>query len=196
MEAPRVADLPAVEITHRTDPEGFLAYERDSETLARPWVVPGTPDLEHRIGGLEKEDLTGNVSYDPANHQRMVDLRAEKIRRIANFIPEVEVDGDAEGGDLLVVGWGSTYGAIRTAVERVRHRGGRVSALHLRYLNPFPRNLGSVLSRFDKVLVPEMNKGQLLLLRGIYLVDAVGLNKVEGLPFKIKEIEQKIEEML
>jgi 2-oxoglutarate ferredoxin oxidoreductase subunit alpha len=192
---PAVGDLPPIPIHFRTDPEGFQPYARDPETLARPWAIPGTPGLEHRIGGLEKEDITGNVSYDPKNHHRMVNLRAEKVARIASDIPEAEVFGDPEG-ELLVAGWGSTFGCIQSAVQRVRRRGGKVSHVHLRYLNPFPRNLESVLEKFDKVLVPELNLGQLLLLlRGKFLVDAVGLNKVEGLPFKIKEIEQKIEEM-
>jgi 2-oxoglutarate ferredoxin oxidoreductase subunit alpha len=193
---PKTSDLKPIEIHHRTDPEGFLPYERQSDTLARPWVVPGTPGLEHRIGGLEKEDLTGGVSYDPANHQRMVDLRAEKIERIANFIPDAEIEGE-DSGDVLVIGWGSTYGATRTAVQRAQRSGKKVSLVHLRNLNPFPRNLGDVLRRFRKVLVPEMNKGQLLLLlRARYMVDAIGLNKVEGLPFKIGEIERKIDELI
>jgi 2-oxoglutarate ferredoxin oxidoreductase subunit alpha len=197
---PRVEDLPRIPVRFRTDLNGgakFLPYERDPETLARPWAVPGTPGLEHRIGGLEKEELTGNVSYDSHNHQKMVRLRAEKVARIARDIPEVTVHGDPAGGDLLLVGWGSTYGAITSAVQRVRHRGRKVSSLHLRYLNPFPRNLAEVLHRFDKVLVPELNMGQLLLLlRGRFGVDAVGLNKVQGQPFQIRELEAKIEEFL
>ncbi len=194
---PKVENLPKILVKLATDPTGFKPYKRDPETLARPWAIPGTPGLEHRIGGIEKEEVTGNVSYDPENHEKMVKVRAEKVARIANDIPKLEVMGDPEGGDLLVIGWGSTYGAIDQAVGRVRRRGGKVSAAHLRYLNPFPSNLGDVLSRFEKVLVPEMNMGQLrLLLRGRFLVDAVGLNKVQGQPFKIKEIEKKIEELL
>jgi 2-oxoglutarate ferredoxin oxidoreductase subunit alpha len=194
---PKVEDLPRIPVKLTTDPKDFQPYKRDPETLARPWAIPGTPGLEHRIGGIEKENITGNVSYDPENHELMVKLRAEKVQRIANDIPLLEVAGDPEGGDLLVIGWGSTYGAIDQAVGRVRRRGGKVSAAHLRYLNPFPKNLGEVLSRFEKVLVPEMNLGQLrLLLRARYLVDAVGLNKIQGQPFKIKEIEKKIEELL
>ncbi|MCZ6794838.1 MAG: 2-oxoacid:acceptor oxidoreductase subunit alpha [Planctomycetota bacterium] len=194
---PSKESLTAIEIEHTSDPENFKPYDRDPDTLVRPWALPGTPGLEHRLGGLEKEDITGNVCYDPENHEHMVKIRAEKIERIARTIPEVEVDGDPEGGDVLVVGWGSTYGSIRTAVHRVRQRGGNVSALHLRYLNPFPRNLGDVLKKFPKVLVPELNAGQLLLvLRGKFLANAEGLNKIQGQPFKIKEIEQRIEEML
>jgi 2-oxoglutarate ferredoxin oxidoreductase subunit alpha len=194
---PRLDDLPRFPVKFHTDPATFKPYARDPETLARPWAVPGTPGLEHRIGGLEKENITGNVSYDPENHETMVKLRAEKVARIAKDIPPVEVQGDAEGGDLLVVGWGSTFGAIDQAVGRVRRRGGKVSAIHLRYLNPFPANLGDVLARFERVLVPEMNLGQLrMLLRARYLVDAIGLNKIQGQPFKIKEIEKKIEEVL
>lgn len=194
---PEPGELPKIEVKLWTDPEGFHPYDRNPRTLARPWAVPGTPGLEHRIGGLEKENITGNVSYDPLNHEEMVKLRLEKVERIADRIPEVEIVGDAEGGDLLVVGWGSTLGAIMSAVQRVRRRGGKVSSVHLRYLNPFPPNLESVLKKFDRILVAEGNLGQLrMLLRAKYLVDAAGLNKVQGQPFKIQEIEQKIEEML
>jgi len=192
---PDIVTLPKIDPNFAIDPATFQPYARDPETLARPWAIPGTPDLEHRIGGLEKADITGNISYDPANHDRMTHLRAEKIERIANDIPELTVDGDASGG-LLVLGWGSTYGVITTAVQRARTKGQKVSAAHLRYLNPFPRNLGDVLRRYDRVLMPEINLGQLrLLIRGKYLVDAIGLNKVSGRPFTIAEIEAKIEEM-
>ena len=195
-EIPKVGDLPKLAIRHRSDPNGFYPYLRDEKTLARPWVVPGTPGLEHRIGGLEKADTTGNVSYDPENHQKMVTLRAEKIARIANDIPEATVSGDPQG-ELLIIGWGSTYGAIFSAVEELRVKGRSVSHLHLRYLNPFPKNLGSIFSRFKKILVPEGNMGQLLLLlRGRYLVNAVGFPKVKGRPFQIREIAEKAEEML
>jgi len=194
---PRSEDLPRIPVKFHTDKATFQPYARDPETLARMWAIPGTPGLEHRIGGLEKEDITGNVSYDPENHEKMVRIRAEKVDRIANDIPPVEVMGDPEGGDVLVIGWGSTYGAIDQAVGRVRRRGGKVSSIHLKYLNPFPSNLGEVLQRFEKILVPEMNMGQLaMLLRARYLVDAIGLNKIQGQPFKIKEIERKIEEVL
>ena len=166
----------------------FEPYARDPETLARPWAIPGTPGLEHRIGGLSKEDGTGNVSYDPSNHERMIRLRAEKIARIAHEIPPVEVDGP-ESGELLVVGWGGTLGAITSAVEAARGEGLAVSSLHLRHLNPFPANLGEVLSPLRRVLVPELNIGQLLrLLRAEYLVPAERLSKVQGQPFKVAEI--------
>jgi 2-oxoglutarate ferredoxin oxidoreductase subunit alpha len=189
-------ELPKFEVRFRTEKEGFQPYLRDPKTLARPWAVPGTPGLEHRIGGLEKEDITGNVSYDPLNHEHMVRLRAEKIARIAADIPHVQVLGK-DSGPLLVVGWGSTYGAITSAVEELQARGRPVSSIHLRYLNPFPANLGEVLKRFEKVLVPELNLGQLsLLIRARYLVDAVGLNKVQGKPFRVSEITRAIEELL
>ncbi len=173
----------------------FLPYARD-ERLARPWAVPGTPGLEHRTGGLEKENLTGAVSYDPLNHEWMVATRARKVASIAADISELGVDGPPEG-ELVVLGWGSTYGAIHAAVRRVRARKLPVAVAHLRYLNPMPRNTGEVLRRYRQVLVPELNAGQLrLLLRATYLVDAVGLNKVQGRPFLVGEIERKIDEML
>ncbi len=190
---PSLEELPDIRVTHRSDPEGYTPYVRDPRTLARPWAIPGTPGLEHRIGGLEKNDITGTVSYDPTNHQRMVDLRAQKIARIADSLPPSQVDGDSQGGDLLVVGWGSTYGAITSAVERARSEGRSVSHLHLRHLNPLPRDVGEILGRFDKVLVPELNTGQLrMLLRANYLVDAKGLNKVTGRPFMIREVYRGI----
>ncbi|PON19351.1 2-oxoglutarate ferredoxin oxidoreductase subunit alpha [Candidatus Entotheonella serta] len=193
---PSASDFESIEITHASNPENFKPYERDPETLARPWAIPGTPGLEHRIGGLEKADITGNVNYDPLNHEKMTKLRNEKIDRIANFIPEQEVYGDAEG-ELLVLTWGSTYGAALTAVDRLRESGASVSHAHLRYLNPFPRNLGDILQRFNQVLIPELNLGQLrLLIRGKFLVDAVGLSKVQGIPFKVTEIQAKCEELL
>lgn len=188
--------LPNIQPTFRTDPEGFLPYLRDEATLARPWAIPGTPGLEHRIGGLEKQNLSGNVSYDPQNHETMVKLRTEKVERIANDIPLAEVDGPKEG-ELLVVGWGSTYGAIRSAIARVRERGMNVSYLHLRYLNPMPKNLGEILYKFKNILVPEINLGQLSkVLRMKYLVPTINMNKVQGLPYKAIEIEKKIEEIL
>lgn len=173
----------------------FQPYARN-ELLARPWAAPGTKGYEHRIGGLEKQHLTGNVAYAPENHQFMTDLRAEKVDRLADRIPPVEVEGP-ESGDLLVLGWGGTYGAITTAVTRARNKGKSVAAAHLRYLNPMPRNLEGVLRSYKHVLVPELNTGQLrLLIRGRYLVDARGLNKVAGQPFLVDEIEQAIELML
>ncbi len=197
---PDISSLPAIEVRHPEKlPEGetkFLPYLRDEKTLARPWAVPGTAGLEHRIGGLEKQDVTGNVSYDPENHERMVKLRAAKVAGIAQDIPELEVFGEDEG-EVLVVGWGSTYGAIVSAVERLQGQGAAVSSIHLRYLNPFPRNLGRLLGRFDKVIVPEMNLGQLcLLLRAKFLVDAHPISKVQGKPFKISEIEAGIRKFL
>ena len=188
--------LPDISPTFRTNPEGFLPYMRNEATLARPWAIPGTPGLEHRIGGLEKQNITGNVSYDPINHETMVKLRTEKVERIANEIPPIDVDGEKDG-ELVVIGWGSTYGAIRSAVTKTRERGKKVSQIHLRYLNPMPKNLGDVLSKFKNVLVPEMNLGQLSgVLRMRYLIPTIPLNKVQGLPFKAVEIEKKIAEIL
>jgi 2-oxoglutarate ferredoxin oxidoreductase subunit alpha len=194
---PQVEELPDLRIEFRADPEGFHPYERDAETLSRPWAVPGTPGLEHRIGGLEKENVTGNVSYDPVNHENMIHLRAEKVARIARELPDLEVFGDPQGGELLVLGWGSTAGAIHGAVNSARRLGLSVSRAHLRYLNPFPQNLGEVLARFDRVLLPEMNLGQLaLLLRARYLKDIITLSKVQGKPFSRQEILDKIQSLL
>jgi 2-oxoglutarate ferredoxin oxidoreductase subunit alpha len=193
---PDIATLPRYDVVQRTDPEGFQPYDRDEETLARPWAVPGTPGLEHRIGGLESEVGTGNVSYSPANHQTMVDLRAAKVAGIAKDLPPVEING-ADRGDLLVVGWGGTCGAITTAVNEARAEGRDVSSVQLRYLNPFQADLAEVLSRFDQVLVAELNQGQLWrLLRAEYLVPAELLSKVSGQPFKVGELRAKIETML
>jgi 2-oxoglutarate ferredoxin oxidoreductase subunit alpha len=190
---PNTADLPRIEVKYATDPATFKPYTRDPETLARPWAVPGTPQLEHRIGGLEKADISGNVSYDAANHDKMTHLRAEKVERIANDIPELQIESGEPEGELLVLGWGSTHGAILTAVQRAQARGHSVSHAHLRHLSPFPKNLGDVLSRFEKVLIPELNLGQLsLLVRGRFQVDAATLNKVSGRPFLIREVEEKI----
>jgi 2-oxoglutarate ferredoxin oxidoreductase subunit alpha len=199
---PELAKLPRIKVTHPTAPNSngngpavFLPYKRDAR-LVRQWAIPGTPGLEHRIGGIEKEDVTGNVNYDPANHEHMVKTRAQKIANIANEIPPLQVNGP-DSGDLLVIGWGGTYGAIVSAVERAQRKGLKVASAHLRYLNPMPKNTGEVLKRYKKVLVPELNAGQLLLLlRGFFLVDAVGLNKIQGRPFLVSEIEQKIEQML
>jgi 2-oxoglutarate ferredoxin oxidoreductase subunit alpha len=192
---PDAARLPAIPVQFRTDPAGFMPYARDARTLARPWVRPGTPGLEHRIGGLEKQDGTGNVSYDPENHEQMVHLRAEKVARIAGEIPAAVVDGPSSG-EILIVGWGSTYGAIHSAREDLAPEGIRVSHLHLRYLNPLPRNLGDLLRDFGTILVPEMNMGQLsMLLRARYLRDVVSYTKVEGKPFKRGEIMQKVREL-
>ena len=195
---PQASDLPSIAIENAppSDRGGFRPYQRDPETLARPWAIPGTKGLEHRIGGLEKLDELGTVSYDPDNHHRMNLLRAEKVARVARDIPATEVWGDSEG-DLLILGWGSTYGSIRSATERLRERGKSVSHAHLRYLNPLPNDLGDILKRFKRVLLPELNLGQLrMLLRAKYLVDIVGFNLVRGKPFQIGEIEAKAESLL
>ena len=193
---PNVSELPKIEVHFRTDPEGFQPYSRDPETLSRPWVQPGTPGLEHRIGGLAKEDGSGNVSYDPANNEKMTRLRAEKVARVAMDVPPTAIRGD-RSGKLLVIGWGSTYGAILEAVERLRAQGQSVSFVHLRYLNPLPADLKTIISRFEKVLVPELNMGQLVkIIRTEYLVDAKGFNKVQGQPFRVAELMQKMDEFL
>ena len=196
---PDVADLPDISVPFTTEPnhpDGFMPYLRDEVTLARPWAIPGTPGLQHRIGGLEKADVTGNVSYDPVNHEHMVRVRAAKIAGIANDIPDMEVDHE-DGAEVLVLGWGSTFGSIGAAVRRVRAAGKPVAQAHLMHLNPFPKNLGEVLRRYPKVLVPELNLGQLSkLVRAEFLVDARSVTKVQGLPFRAAELEQAIlEEM-
>ncbi|MFM2244334.1 MAG: 2-oxoglutarate oxidoreductase subunit KorA [Pseudomonadota bacterium] len=189
---PDLSELSASPVVHRTDPEGFAPYRRDPVTLARPWAVPGTPGLEHRIGGLEKQDGTGNVSYDPANHEHMVRLRADKVRRIEEAIPPLEVFGDADG--LLVVSWGGTYGSVRTAVEEARLQGLKVGHLHLRWLNPFPKNLGALLLGAERVLVCELNLGQLVqILRARFLVDALSFAQVQGKPFKVSALLARIQ---
>jgi 2-oxoglutarate ferredoxin oxidoreductase subunit alpha len=193
---PRFEDLAPIPVEFRTDPNGFLPYLRDPKTLARPWVKPGTPGLEHRIGGIEKADGTGNISYDPANHERMTHARARKVEAVQQEIPPTVVRGEPTG-DLLVVGWGSTFGSIAAAIDQLRTQGTRVSHVHLRYLNPLPPDLAAVLKGFKKILVPEMNMGQLrMILRATYLVDAVGLNKIQGQPFKVAEIADGIRRAL
>lgn len=187
---PKVADLDPIEVKFRTDPEGFQPYGRDDE-LARPWALPGTPGLEHRLGGLEKQHLTGNVSYDPENHEYMSKLRAEKVERIAAHYAPTEVFGDEAG--LLLVSWGGTFGAVREGVTRMREHGHEIGHVHLRYLNPLPRDLPSILKRYDRVLVPELNLGQLSkMLRSEFLVDARPYTKIQGQPFKVAEIEDAI----
>jgi 2-oxoglutarate ferredoxin oxidoreductase subunit alpha len=203
--------LPKIEIRHPAEPNGeangaahengagepskYLPYKRD-DLLARPWAVPGTPGLEHRIGGIEKQDVTGNINYEPGNHEHMVKTRAAKIAGIARTIPDMPVQGPADA-ELLVIGWGGTYGSITTAVRRCQRRGLKVAQAHLRYLNPMPQNTAEVLGRFKKILVPELNAGQLLwLLRAKYLAPAEGLNKIQGRPFLVSEIEAAIEKML
>ena len=193
---PSLDEIPSFPVHFTTNPEGFLPYKRDPDTLARPWAIPGTPGLEHRIGGLEKQDVIGTVSYEPLNHEKMVRIRAAKVAAIVQDVPNVLPSGDSEG-DLLLVSWGSTYGSIVQAVKAERERGRKIGHLHLRYLNPLPANLGDILKRYRKILVPELNLGQLVwVLRMKYLVDAVGLNKIQGRPFKQNELEQKIEELL
>lgn len=193
---PNAASIPPIEIkTPRIHGDGFLPYERDGE-LARPWAQPGLAGFEHRIGGLEKQDVTGNVSYDAKNHHHMVQTRARKVANIAHMIPPIEITGPSSG-DLLVVGWGGTYGAITAACNRTRAKGRKVSNIHLRHLNPFPADLGDILKRFKQLLIPELNLGQLrLLIQGKYCVPTVGLNKVQGKPFLIAEIEDAINRLL
>jgi 2-oxoglutarate ferredoxin oxidoreductase subunit alpha len=194
---PNAEDLPRIEIQHpgpRDNGEPFKPYLRD-EMLARPWGLPGTPGLMHRVGGLEKEDVTGNISYDPKNHQHMVHTRAKKVANIASVIPPTEVDGPDHG--LLVLSWGGTYGACRTAVHDVRRSGVSVAHVHLRWLNPFPSDLGKILARYDRVLIPELNSGQLnLLVRARFLVDSVGFSKVQGKPFAVSEIVDEIRRLV
>jgi len=185
--------IPEFPVRYRTDPEGFMSFSRDDATLARPWAVPGTPGLEHRIGGLERSWQTGNISYDPDNHQRMTELRSDKIRGIADDIPPQAVALGEERGAVAIVGWGSTYGPIHQAVQNLRERKLDVSHIHLRYLWPLPANLGDLLRNFSRVIVPEMNTGQLLtVLRAVYLLPAEGINKVTGKPFKVTEIERVV----
>jgi 2-oxoglutarate/2-oxoacid ferredoxin oxidoreductase subunit alpha len=196
---PDVSEIPEFTVTfakEKNSPVGYLPYKRDPSTLARPWAVPGTPGLEHRVGGLEKQDVTGNINYEPLNHENMVRIRAAKVAAVAQDVPDVVPAGDP-AGDLLIVAWGSTHGAITAAVKAQRAEGRKIGHVHLRHLNPLPSNLGDVIKRYKQVLVPELNMGQLLwLLRAKYLVDAVGLNKIQGRPFKQVELEQKIEEVL
>jgi 2-oxoglutarate ferredoxin oxidoreductase subunit alpha len=198
---PDVGTLPDLSVSFATEPnapdgsDSFWPYLRDPETLARPWAVPGTPGLQHRIGGLEKADGTGNISYDPDNHDKMVRLRQAKIDGIS--VPDVTVDDPSGQARTLVVGWGSTFGPIGAAARRVRGRGQQIATVHLRHLNPLPANLGEILARYDRVVVPEMNLGQLaLLLRAKYLVDAISYTKVAGLPFKAEELQDVFLDMI
>ena len=196
---PELSELPEIKpnFSTRTDASAeFEPYLRDPETLARPWAKPGTPGLEHRIGGLEKSDVTGHVSYDPDNHQKMVEVRAEKVARIANDIPPTEVFG-AQEGEVLLLGWGGTFGALRTTTENYVAEGLPIGHAHLRHLNPFPNDLADILKKFKKILIPELNSGQLLqLIRATYLIDAIGINKVQGQPFHVFELHTKIDEIL
>ena len=194
---PDINDYEPFPAKFETNPEGFAPANRDPETLARVWAKPGTPGLEHRIGGIEKDFDSGDISYDSDNHQRMTDLRKDKIEGIANYIPEQEVSQGNSKGKLAVVGWGSTYGAIHQAVKRCRQEGLDVSHIHVRYMNPLPRNLGELLAGYDQVLMPEMNTGQFInIIRARYLIDAKPLNKVSGQPFKIREVETAIRSLL
>jgi 2-oxoglutarate ferredoxin oxidoreductase subunit alpha len=193
---PDIAELPSLVVDNATDAATFRPYQRDPHTLARPWAIPGTPGLEHRIGGLEKADVIGNVSYDPDNHHRMMTLRAAKVAGIADDIPPLEVFGP-DRGDLLILGWGSTYGALRSAVERLNADGKSVAHAHLRHLNPFPANTEDVLRSYRRVLIPEVNLGQLsVLIRARYLIDAIGYNRVRGKPFRIVEIIEEASRLL
>ncbi|HEY5073441.1 MAG TPA: 2-oxoacid:acceptor oxidoreductase subunit alpha [Pyrinomonadaceae bacterium] len=193
---PEIDKLPKIDVRFETDPTNFMPYARDEVTLARPWALPGTPGLEHRIGGIEKQNISGNVNYDPENHHLMVHLRQEKVDRATADIPPLEVFGE-KTGKVLVLGWGSTYGSITSAVEKMQSEGKSVSSAHLRHLNPFPKNLGEVLAGFETVIIPEMNLGQLCtMIRAKFLVDAVAFSKVKGRPFQIREIVGKVEEYL
>jgi 2-oxoglutarate ferredoxin oxidoreductase subunit alpha len=193
---PDINDLPSINVEFATDAENFAPYKRNPETLARMWAIPGTPGLEHRIGGLEKENGSGLVSHDPMNHQRMCEIRAEKVQRIADDIPLLEVDGP-DSGDLLVISWGSTHGAIKNALKLLREKGKNVSHISLKYINPLPKNLGEIIEKFDRILLPEMNLGQLkTILQAKYLKPIIGYNKIQGSTFTAKEIENKIDELL
>src|SRR6202789_1055535 len=193
---PKIEDLPEIPVHFETNPVDFRPYRRNPETLSRPWAVPGTPGLEHRIGGIEKQDVTDNINYEPLNHEHMVRLRAAKVEAVADDIPPAVPEAD-QSGDLLIIAWGSTHGPITAALNAQREKGRSIGHVHRRHLNPLPRNLGEVIKRFKKVLVPEMTMGQLLMiLRAKYLVDAQGSNKIQGKPFKTSEIENKIEQML
>jgi 2-oxoglutarate ferredoxin oxidoreductase subunit alpha len=197
---PQSKDLPSIEVKFKIaleeGEEKYKPYARDQK-LARPWAVPGTAGLEHRIGGLEKQNITGNVNYEPENHQLMVKLRQEKVDKIAEYIPEQKLDSGPEKGKILVLGWGSTYGAIKSAVAELQARGEAVSHAHLRYVRPFPRNLGALIKNFEQVLIPEINNGQLIkIIRDIYLVDAKGYNKIMGVPITKTELVHCLEEML
>ncbi len=204
-QIPLVDELPDLTVkfadgpnwTNEAGEEEFMPFVRDPETLARPWAIPGTPGLEHRVGGIEKADITGHISYEPANHEKMVRLRQAKIDGIASTIPDLEVDDPSGDADVLVLGWGSTYGPIGAAARQIRENGGKVAQAHLRHLNPFPQNTEQVLKSYRKVIVPEMNLGQLaLLLRGRYLVDVLSYNQVRGMPFKSDELVNVIEDVI
>ena len=191
---PDVSQIPLINTNFLESNSGdFNPYDHDKKTLARSWAIPGTEGLEHRIGGLEKENLSGNVSYDPDNHHQMTLQRQEKVDIISNFIPPAEIFGKASG-ELLVISWGGVYGSVKSAVKKSQEEGISVSHVHLKYLNPFPKNLGDILLKFNKILIPELNMGQLrFIIRAKYLVDAIGLNKIAGKPFSSQEVFNKIE---
>ncbi|MBX3154396.1 MAG: 2-oxoacid:acceptor oxidoreductase subunit alpha [Deltaproteobacteria bacterium] len=193
---PNLAAMPRFDVVHRTDPQSYFVYERDPKTLARAWVVPGTPGLEHRIGGIEKDALTGNISYAPENHEKQTHVRAEKVQRIAQDIGELDLSG-AESGEVLLIGWGGTYGALRQAQQSLAAQGKSVSHAHLRWLSPLEPGLAKIIHNFKRVVVAELNTGQLrMVLRAQFLVDAIGLNKIQGLPFKVAEVVAAIEKEL
>ncbi|MGH2648718.1 MAG: 2-oxoacid:acceptor oxidoreductase subunit alpha, partial [Ginsengibacter sp.] len=197
---PESKDLPPIEVKFKKElghhEEIFQPYLRD-EKQVRPWAIPGFAGLEHRVGGLEKENVTGNVSYDPENHQIMVKIRQEKIDKIADYIPEQNIDNGPEKGKVLLLGWGSTYGAIKSAVADLLKNGLSVSHAHLRYVRPFPKNLGEILRNFEHVLIPELNNGQLIkIIRDQFLVDAKGYNKIMGIPFTKHELIDEIKKLL
>lgn len=195
MKIPAFDELPKFNFEFRKNPDGFYPYKRN-ENLVRPWAIPGTPGLEHRIGGLEKKDVYGNISYEPENHEIMINNRKAKIEKVQTVVPDAEVEGD-KSGELLIVSWGSTYGAIKEGIRKASAEGYKASHLHLRYIHPFPKNLGDVLKNFKKILIPEMNKGQMAtIIRSTFLIDAIQYNKVKGQPFKVAEIENKIYEVL
>ena len=193
---PDIDSLPEIETRLTKKKDGFAPFQHDNPNLSRPWAIPGTPGMEHRVGGLEKWEETGHVSYDPENHQKMVELRQQKVDVIANDIALAKAFGKGNG-DLLVIGWGGTHGALRSAVETAQANGMSVSHLHLRHLNPLPRNLGEILVKFQKVMIAELNMGQLAaIIRSKFLVDAVSLNKIQGKPFTITEVFNKITELV
>jgi 2-oxoglutarate ferredoxin oxidoreductase subunit alpha len=193
---PNLAALPRFDVLHRTDPAGYFVYERDPRTLARAWVIPGTPGLEHRIGGIEKDALTGNISYAPDNHEKQTHVRAEKIARIAQDIGELDLSG-GESGDVLVIGWGGTYGALRQGQQQLAAQGKLVSHAHLRWLSPIEPGLAKIIKNFKRVIVAELNMGQLrMMIRAQFLVDAIGLNKIQGQPFKVREVVDAVEKLL
>ncbi len=195
LKIPKLEELPGIKINFRKDPEGFHPYQRD-ENFVRPWAIPGTPGLEHRIGGLEKKDVFGNISYEPANHEIMTNNRKNKVEKVADFIPDLVVEGEQES-ELLILTWGSTYGATKEAIRNAKLKGYKTAHAHLKYINPFPKNIGTVLNKFKKIMIPELNLGQMaMIIKSRFLKDVIQFNKVQGQPFKVAEIENKIIEVL